>query len=234
MRAFVILCFAILGVKGFAQDPNLFSNPWYFEVMNIDGEIYHPPGTNNEAVVIPLELTINSFTNTFCHQLQGNNLTFPDPLETLIVESFTITGDPCLFGENEQMETLYFDSFWKTHIPNQSFSYGFGYIDPGDKVYLEITNSDGDWAWFTNHKPLGLNEINKIQTIIYPNPVSETLHIQSQEDPEEVAIYGVMGQLLMTVYKDFENIPVSNLPTGLYFVEVRTSQGAVVKRVVKE
>ena len=110
----------------------------------------------------------------------------------------------------------------------------------GDLDLLNVVNYPGgangqkDLLWIRNLTFLdGVDfQIKGLQ--LTPNPVGDLLRIQSQEPLQQATFYDVLGQSLMTVHKDFEAIPVSTLPTGLYFVEVRTAKGAVVKRVVKE
>ncbi len=88
--------------------------------------------------------------------------------------------------------------------------------------------------WLENTTILGTSSFTIEGLQLTPNPVGDILRIQSQEPLQQATFYDVLGQSLMTVHKDFEAIPVSNLPTGLYFVEVRTTRGAAIKQVVKE
>ena len=103
----------------------------------------------------------------------------------------------------------------------------------GDMDPVAASQTSGFIYWFENDL-LGVEELEMAQIQLYPNPVSEILHIQSRDPLQQVTFYDVLGQSLMTVHKDFENIPVSNLPAGVYFVEVQTLKGVLVKRVVKE
>ncbi len=99
---------------------------------------------------------------------------------------------------------------------------------------LEPGGGERQLVWYENLTILGNQDIKEPIVYVYPNPVSEILHIQSRDPLQQVTFYDVLGQSLMTVHKDFENIPVSNLPAGVYFVEVQTLKGVLVKRVVKE
>ena len=72
--------------------------------------------------------------------------------------------------------------------------------------------------------------------IIYPNPVSETLHIQCFE-LEEVQVFNALGQQVLSVQgKGNElSIDMAALPTGVYFVAVTNEDGRkCVRKVVKE
>lgn len=72
---------------------------------------------------------------------------------------------------------------------------------------------------------------------IYPNPVEDELFIATEVNVKEVAIYDVYGRLTK-VYSlqstDFvHSLNVSDLNSGIYFVNIKTDNGNVVKRFVK-
>ena len=109
----------------------------------------------------------------------------------------------------------------------------------GDWDLINIVNFTGgangrkDLYWIRNLTVLEVDELQHLALEVYPNPMDRALHVQGREPLKQVTFYGVLGQVLMTVRTGFGNIDVSSLPTGLYFVEVRTEKGTVVERVVK-
>ena len=61
---------------------------------------------------------------------------------------------------------------------------------------------------------------------IYPNPVSNTLHIESEIQSGQVSIYDLTGRkVLQGEYQP--NISVSHLNNGLYFIQIVTDEGQV-------
>jgi predicted esterase len=75
---------------------------------------------------------------------------------------------------------------------------------------------------------------------IYPNPAVSSLNVQLTSDTMGVAtisIYNSMGSVIKSVKKDktqaqlFENVNVSNLQTGLYYVEIMI--GGKLRRISK-
>ena len=70
---------------------------------------------------------------------------------------------------------------------------------------------------------------------IYPNPVSDKIYIETEVEIEEVSIFDIYGrrQELSAVSCQPSAIDVSNLNSGIYFVKVVTSEGEVVKRILK-
>ncbi len=67
---------------------------------------------------------------------------------------------------------------------------------------------------------------------IFPNPVSNTVTIQLQNDLELqlVNFYNLLGQLLKT--STTNEIPISDLSKGTYFVEVVTTKGKATKTII--
>ncbi len=78
---------------------------------------------------------------------------------------------------------------------------------------------------------------NELNCNIYPNPASDILTIATELRVEEIAIYDIYGKTT-TVYglqtTDFvHSIDVADLETGVYFVNIKTENGNIVKRFVK-
>ena len=86
-------------------------------------------------------------------------------------------------------------------------------------------------------KTLGEN-IEEITSslLLYPNPVEEELIIATEVRVEEIAIYDIYGrtvsqQVNMTTRQQV--IDVANLETGIYFINIKTDKGNIVKRFIK-
>ena len=84
---------------------------------------------------------------------------------------------------------------------------------------------------------LGIDELSS-SINIYPNPVDNELFLATEVRVEEIAIYDVYGRKT-TVYglqtTDFvHSIDVADLEAGVYFVNIKTENGNIVKRFVKK
>lgn len=82
---------------------------------------------------------------------------------------------------------------------------------------------------------IGENNIED-KVIIYPNPVSNILHIESEyyfEPGTEIQITNTLGQV---VYKTlFKNeVDLTNLPSGLYFLRVSSKEKNYISKFIKE
>ena len=70
---------------------------------------------------------------------------------------------------------------------------------------------------------------------IHPNPVSEKLHInQINTEEYSIKLYSIEGKLLETIQYSPKSINVSGLNSGVYFIEIITSNGnKQIKKIVK-
>ncbi|MFK5879586.1 MAG: T9SS type A sorting domain-containing protein [Flavobacteriaceae bacterium] len=82
---------------------------------------------------------------------------------------------------------------------------------------------------------LGVNDYSITSSIkIYPNPGSEklTIGLSSEFMFKNVKLYNTNGQQLLQ--SDKLTIDVSNLSTGIYFLEIETNKGKGVKKFIKK
>ncbi|HBY66315.1 MAG TPA: hypothetical protein DEG69_00210, partial [Flavobacteriaceae bacterium] len=69
----------------------------------------------------------------------------------------------------------------------------------------------------------------------YPNPVSETLFISSENNNiEKLNVYSTNGKLILSEIENTKQLDVSTLSNGLYFVEVTSENGTTVQKFVKQ
>ena len=72
---------------------------------------------------------------------------------------------------------------------------------------------------------------------LYPNPVNDKLYIETEIEIEEVVVYDVYGRLQVTEtpsHQENTTIDVSEFNAGVYFMMIKTNDGVVTKRFVKE
>ncbi|WP_084426590.1 InlB B-repeat-containing protein [Aequorivita capsosiphonis] len=70
---------------------------------------------------------------------------------------------------------------------------------------------------------------------IFPNPVSQiiTVKVYDNEKVKDLNISNVAGQMI-TKAKFSNQIDVSNLSAGLYFIQIKTDQRTVIKKIIKK
>jgi len=84
--------------------------------------------------------------------------------------------------------------------------------------------------------PHGIEDVSAVEVLIYPNPSSALLQVQlAHEGVCVLSIFDVLGQKMgewSIVNK--QDLDLSSYASGNYFVQVRTSEGVLVKKIVKQ
>ena len=126
------------------------------------------------------------------------------------------------------------------YVGNENYYYGwirFNVRNLGDEGPL-ITIHDMAYCTIPNY-PLMFgqkdfmdieeNEYATANASLFPNPVEDRLSLQLSGNAscKNVEIYGIDGRLLKSQNDDFENIDVSDLPTGLYIAKINLNDGTV-------
>ncbi len=83
---------------------------------------------------------------------------------------------------------------------------------------------------------LNLDGFTKNSVKLYPNPVSDELHISISDNNEiqKISIYNIVGQLVKTVNGNNDTINTSDLKNGVYLVKIQTNEGTVDKKIIKK
>lgn len=78
-------------------------------------------------------------------------------------------------------------------------------------------------------------EKGNVHTYIYPNPVDDIMRIRANAGIKTVTIYNSLGVKVKQVFADTKelNINTTSLPTGMYVVEISTTNGISVEKVFK-
>ncbi|MFT7072338.1 MAG: polyhydroxybutyrate depolymerase [Patiriisocius sp.] len=115
---------------------------------------------------------------------------------------------------------------------------GGGHDWPGAWGNMDIEAGEEAWLFFQKY----IDDILSTSTfvsleksiLVFPNPTSNLLHIESSAEVElqEVILYNTLG---ITINAKFinESIDISNLDTGIYLLNIKTSKGNLTKKVVK-
>lgn len=68
---------------------------------------------------------------------------------------------------------------------------------------------------------------------IYPNPVSENIHIQSDHEIDEIRIYNAQGKYLMIPKSRYDQLDLSGLESGLIILEITIDNQVSYHKVFK-
>jgi Leucine-rich repeat (LRR) protein len=113
---------------------------------------------------------------------------------------------------------------------------------------IKVDNEDysnGNWALAKDASAiysktactLGVNDLISDKIILYPNPIKGQLHIDNIV-LEKTTIYDALGKLIQTTKftkgSNSNNLDVSNLTRGVYFIYLQTEDSGVVKKIIVE
>ena len=117
---------------------------------------------------------------------------------------------------------------------------GGGHTWPGSVINSPGTNQDIDasmeiWLFFSRfdiNGPLSVNEFEKNQVTIYPNPTNSTINL-SLSFSEEVnyELFSPLGQQLIigTIKSSNQEIDISNLPPNIYYLKLANQVFKILK-----
>ena len=86
-----------------------------------------------------------------------------------------------------------------------------------------------------------LNYLSSSEIDVFPNPTTDQvfLNFNGSFDDIQVNMYSIEGKLvqendLQSAVNAEKNIPIAELPVGVYLLEINTKQGKIIKRVIKQ
>lgn len=122
-------------------------------------------------------------------------------------------------------------------------------IDQGDNTYYDTAifasfdlsgndrffNSTIDLGAYEYNSTLGFEDENSISKLkLYPNPVSDRLFISTRAQIERLAIFNINGQLVKETNSVVNGVDVSQLPSGLYMVQLQTNTNTATQKFLKK
>lgn len=99
---------------------------------------------------------------------------------------------------------------------------------------LNVSTNINDLYWYENTTVLNITNVELGDIKIYPNPVKDTLVVESPIPIRKVSFYTMLGATLLEVTKDFGAIKTSNLAQGVIFIKIETNQGTRIEKFIKE
>ena len=197
--------------------------------------------------------TIN-FQNTGSAPAHNVNLydSVPPELDIESLEFITSSHDCQIFFEEDNTLRFNFQGIeLMDSLHNEPESHGFVIFRLETSVLLNVGDEIVNFAdiYFDNNPAVRTNEVRSIVTSsvsiqelnkeniqIYPNPAKDIINIIIPSNDEEmlVDVFSVGGQLVKTkqVYRNNIQIPVGDLEKGLYLVRVKTNSKVYTTKVM--
>lgn len=87
-----------------------------------------------------------------------------------------------------------------------------------------------------NESTNGIGELIESSFIVYPNPINRSLTIKG-DDIESVELYSIQGVLLNSAtgsHLSEIQLDTESLVTGVYFINIKTPNGSISKKIIKQ
>jgi hypothetical protein len=81
---------------------------------------------------------------------------------------------------------------------------------------------------------VGISEFNLSSFSLYPNPATNQLSIDTELVINNLSIVDLTGKTITTTNQPTKLVDVSNLPSGIYFINVTTDENTITKKFVKQ
>ena len=231
LKNFTFLIFFALSLSQ-AQVSPITDYFWKLEkIVTVDSTLTVP-----NDIIFYGDFFSNGYSLGSCNEIVGN-LNYDDQNQNFNITFFSVPIEPC---DQEDFEAEMIDIFFQEEfffdIPYTTtldpFSYSF--TDLNDKIYLDITNSEGNVATFY-HNLLGQEKFDKHNIIVYPNPSSDFVFIDNLDTKiEHITFYDLSGKLVLKLNEyTTKKVDVSILKSGFYIIEIKSLFGTQQRKFIK-
>ncbi len=150
--------------------------------------------------------------------------TMTDPTDASTFTSYQVFMDADLADDAWDEKTVAFDSYSGT---DNYIAFKFNAASTFDNLYI-------DNVTYEDNPTLSVNNVDVNNAVaIFPNPVMNELHIRGMLI-EAVQIYSVNGTRILSQNSNSQKIDVSNLSSGMYFINLKDVNGTtVIRKFVK-
>ena len=174
----------------------------YYAPHNIDSKVdYRPEDWSNSQVFY-------SFNNHF--ELQLSALSYP--------VNFILAGND---GLSQSIYNGYAGIwFYNSFCQNIDIA-GFDFLNIGDTIHTVIDSSENQVIIFEHE--VGISENNTFNNVrIFPNPAYDWIIIAGSSKEDNIIVVDIIGHRIdLENNKDSNQINVSSLSNGIYFLQVR-------------
>ncbi len=225
----------------------------YFESPSMifgDSTFYNPPNVTNARTIYIARYNsagqlkwVNTFYGHYYGYIEGltadskNNFYLTGILgTTAYIKKYDSTGHAKWSGNISSYSETIGTDIKTDQVDNIFFTGSFR----GQKVFFgndtlinRTTNSSDAEMYlikFVDNTPNSIFEFKNVPGLkIFPNPAHDFIEAETTFDVSEIRIFDLAGQRVLTSNRS-KKIQVSNLLPGIYFLEIRNSDGYIQKR----
>ncbi len=159
----------------------------------------------------------NSFQYLYSYDINGNQIYYLSQTWDGYIEDWENSNRSlCTYDDNENQTQELFQ-YWNSNTEEWRNNYKY----------------DNFWSEFETN---GIKEKNKNMISIIPNPASDKITIISgiTQLNSQIKIYSISGILVQTSRLNYQSeIDIRKLPKGIYFLNIDTYKGEIVRKFVK-
>jgi hypothetical protein len=182
--------------------------------------------TNNStgiAVDSDIEITFNEPITKGTGNISIKNSSDDSVVETISVASAAVTIDAntlIINPTNFDFTTTYYVELEAGIVTGNETS----------TPNLAITGK-GTSSFITDGDVIGIKTIDTIELSISPNPTSSTITVNTNDKIDGIVLFNSIGSEVLR--SDTINLNLSELPAGIYFLQIQLGSKTVTKKVVK-
>jgi hypothetical protein len=102
---------------------------------------------------------------------------------------------------------------------------------------IDFTPTLYPWTWPGGEvlNTAEVKDIELLEVVMYPNPASHMLNITAASTIKNIIIYNITGKKVMSlsINKNTDSIDISNLLSGVYFVNYQLGNTSGVEKFIK-
>ncbi len=175
------------------------------------------------------------FVDSLVSDLQENCQLNYNGIDSIYISSYTFSGNiVTVTWAVAQVDSInYITQNYTLNSGNGVYSLGLAVYCPGKSLGNYFTSTDQIYY----NASAGLNEIETIEALIYPNPFSDVLNIQLKETSDyTVSLFDVSGRNILNSSIQNSNaiqLNLNELSKGKYTLLISSKEGILSKSIVK-
>lgn len=234
MKKFLLFFAFILTIQiTVAQPPEYFVDNWYLHSFTSNDEVVSISElgiTEGPTLIIKDNFTL--YGSAFCNDYNGTfEYSISDPLgdnDHFRPQNMVRETEYC--GDLEEMEDYFFIPFIEEKVADI-----YLIESSGNEKHIVLQYDFGyGYQEYKNFPALEIRDISIKDLIVYPNPVQDRLFIQSATDDfDSISISDINGRVVNSLKIVSNEIDVSGLQSGMYFLNIQSSEGKLTKKFIK-
>ena len=207
-------------------------------------------GKPNSTIVFnnPIGLSINITNSTYAANSMRDGDAFAKKFTNADQDYFKLHIYGYSNGSIADSTEFYLADFTHTDSTLDYIVTDWQYVEllpgPYDSVSFDLSSSDvgafgmNTPAYFcidnVGNFPLSSNTINQETINIYPNPSSDFIYINSKDsDNYTISLFNILGELMIDKKINLQQLNLSNLPNGQYFLKIESESGIINEKILK-